>query len=281
MSPEDKLTDAAAKEVLLYRQAIYFGLDQMEKTGLITTDMMVAIMQKLKGTQVGIRKTTGTKLANPLTGAIIYTPPEGENLIRNKLQALETFINDDSYSELDPVIKMALIHYQFEAIHPFLDGNGRTGRILNVLYLINKKLLTLPVLYLSYFIIQNKEEYYRSLRKVTEEQEWISWVEYILNAVATTAKVTLKKIDEIQTLKKEMEPKMKKVLKGSFSKELADLLFSYPYMKIKILEENGIAKRQTASSYLQILAENGLLHSVKLGKEIFYINFRLMEILTN
>lgn len=280
ISPEDKLTDASAKEVLLYRQAIYYGLEQMEKTGLITTNIMVGIMQKLKSTQAGIRRGMGTKLANPISGEIIYTPPEGEELIRNKLFGLEKFINDDTYSSIDPIIKMALIHYQFEAIHPFSDGNGRTGRILNILYLINKKLLSLPVLYLSYFIIQNKTEYYLLLRKVTEEHDWQSWVKYVLNAVATTSRVTLEKIDEIQKLKKQLEVSMKAALKTSFTKELGDLLFSFPYLKIKILEENGIAKRQTASIYLQTLAENGILRSLKMGKEIYYINYQLMEILT-
>jgi Fic family protein len=280
ISPEDKLTDAAAKEVLLYRQAIYFGLEQMEKTGLITTNLLVGIMQKLKGTQAGIRKGIGTKLANPMTGKIVYTPPEGEELIREKLFALEKFINDDTLSSLDPIIKMALIHYQFEAIHPFADGNGRTGRILNVLYLINKTLLPLPVLYLSYFIIHHKNEYYGLLKGVTEQGEWLPWIKYVLKAAAETSSITLQKIDAIQQLKRDMEMPMKTALKTSFSKELMDLLFSYPYMKIKILEENGIAKRQTASIYLQSLAEHKLLRSIKMGKEVYYVNYQLMNILT-
>ncbi|MGB3079667.1 MAG: Fic/DOC family N-terminal domain-containing protein [Saprospiraceae bacterium] len=276
----DSISNHAAKEVLLYRQAIYWGLEEMQKKDLITTNLMVGIMRKIKNTTQGIRKNPGTKLANPTTGKIIYTPPEGEEIIRKKLATLEVFINDDEYSSLDPLIKMALIHYQFEAIHPFGDGNGRTGRILNVLFLINKKLIGLPVIYLSYYIIQNKPDYYRLLREVTEKQNWQEWVIFILKGVAETSQMTLQKINAILDLKKKSEDLLRQTLKSSYSREFSDLLFSYPYIKIKVLEQHGIAKRQTASVYLQKLAQVKLLIPLKMGKETYYINHQLMNILS-
>jgi len=259
---------------------MYWGLEEIEKKGVITTNILVGIMQKLKSSTEGIRKSLGTKLANPTNSKIVYTPPEGEELIRQKLAALEIFINDDKYSELDPLIKMALIHYQFEAIHPFSDGNGRTGRILNVLYLINKQLIGLPVLYLSYYIIQNKPDYYRLLREVTEEKNWTDWVIFIIKGVAETSDMTLQKIKAILELKRNSDSIIKEALKSSYSRELVDLLFSFPYIKVKVLEEHKIAKRQTASEYLKKIEAAGLLTSIKIGTETYYINHQLMNILS-
>jgi Fic family protein len=276
----DKIKNPAAKEVIQYREALYWGLEQMQKNGLITTNLLVGIMQKLRNTNDNIRKNIGTKLANPTTNAVIYTPPEGETIIRDKLAKLELFMNDDSYSDLDPLIKMALIHYQFEAIHPFSDGNGRTGRILNVLYLINKDLLRLPVLYLSRYIIQNKPDYYKLLREVTENGNWVEWVKFVLEGVGKTAAMTLKKINAILELKNKSQPLIKEALKSSFSKELVDLLYSYPYIKISVLEQNNIAKRQTAAEYLKKIESIGILSSIKIGKEVYYINNKLMKVLT-
>lgn len=276
----DKIKNPAAKEVIQYREALYWGLEQMQKNGLITTNLLVGIMQKLRDTNDNIRKNPGTKLANPTTDAVVYTPPEGETIIRDKLAKLETFINDDTYNDLDPLIKMALIHYQFEAIHPFSDGNGRTGRILNVLYLINKDLLGLPVLYLSRYIIQNKPDYYRLLREITEDGNWVEWVKYVLDGVGETAAITLKKINAILELKNQTQPLIKEALKSSFSKELVDLLYSYPYIKISVLEQNNIAKRQTAAEYLKKIESIGILRSAKIGKEVYYINDNLMKVLS-
>ncbi|RKD17217.1 hypothetical protein BCY91_03500 [Pelobium manganitolerans] len=276
----DTLKNAAAKEVIQYREAMYWGLEQMHKSGIISTNLLVGVMQRLRNTDENIRKTTGTKLANPSNNQVVYTPPEGEEVIREKLKALENFVNDNGLSDLDSLIKMALIHYQFEAIHPFSDGNGRTGRILNVLYLINQNLINLPVLYLSYYIIQNKSDYYRLLREVTELGNWKEWVLFIVKGVGETSALTLNKINAILELKSASEEKIKKALKASYSRELSDLLYSYPYIKIKILEENGIAKRQTASEYLKKLEKTGFLESVKIGKETYYINKGLMQILS-
>jgi Fic family protein len=277
----DRIKNPAAKEVLQYREAMYWGLEQMQKTGLITTNLLVGIMQKLRAAKDSIRKNTGTKLAKPTTNVVVYTPPEGESLLREKLAALEKFINDDELNNLDPLIKMALIHYQFEAIHPFSDGNGRTGRILNVLYLINKDLLGLPVLYLSRFIIQNKPDYYKLLKEVTEQNNWEGWVKFVLVGVGETAAMTLDKINAILGLKENTIPLIKTALKSSYFKELTDLLFSFPYIKIKILEEHGIAKRQTASTYLKKLSTAGLLRPVEVWKETYYVNHQLMKILTD
>ncbi|MBK8701518.1 MAG: Fic family protein [Saprospiraceae bacterium] len=274
------IKNSAAKEVIQYREAMYWGLGQMQKTGLITTNLLVGIMQKLRATNDDIRKNTGTKLANPITGSVVYTPPEGETNLREKMAALEKFINDDDLNNLDPLIKMALIHYQFEAIHPFSDGNGRTGRILNVLYLINKGLIGLPVLYLSYYIIQNKSDYYRLLREVTEKQSWVEWVGFIVKGVGETAELALQKITAILQLKADSDALLKQTLKSSYTRELTDLLYSYPYIKIKILVEYGIAKRQTAGDYLKKIEAAGLLTSLKIGKETYFINHQLMNILS-
>lgn len=275
----DSIRHSAAKEVIQYRQAMYWGLGKMREQGFITGNLLIGIMQQLRNAQSGLRTAPGTKLANPYTQEIVYTPPFGPDIIQNKLTNLEKFINIDDHSELDPLVKMALIHYQFEAIHPFSDGNGRTGRILNVLYLIQQKLIVLPILYLSYYIIQNKQEYYRLLKEVTEEGNWKQWVAFILRGVSETADMTLKKINRILETKLQVEHDMKSALGSSYTREINDLIFSYPYIKIRVLEQYRIARRQTASVYLQKLAQKGILTPAKIGKETYYINHRLMEIL--
>lgn len=277
----DKVKNQAAKEVLQYRQAMYFGLEELEKKGIITTNLLVGIMQRLRNSGEGIRRTPGTKLSNPTNGQIVYTPPEGAELIRQKLFALEQFINIADHNNLDPLIKMALIHYQFEAIHPFTDGNGRTGRILNILYLIQQQMIGLPVLYLSKYIIENKSDYYRLLREVTEENNWTEWVLYVVNGIAETSANTLEKIKRILSLKREAAVDLKSKMGTSFSLELNDLLFSYPYIKISVLEERGIAKRQTASRYLKEIEKGGWLTSIQVWKETYYINRKLIDILTS
>ncbi len=276
----DLVKNQAAREVLQYRQAMYWGLEQLDHSGLITTNLLVGIMQKIRWTTENIRKNPGTKLSNPYSGKVVYTPPEGEDMIRTKMAALERFINDPEVSSLDPLIKLALIHYQFEAIHPFSDGNGRTGRILNILYLVQQELLGLPVLYLSKYIIENKIDYYRLLREVTEEENWTEWVLYVLNGVAATAQTTLQKIRNILALKDAAEKEVKAVMGNVLAKELVELLFSYPYIKISVLEEYGIAKRQTASNYLKKIEQIGWLSGVKVWKEVYYINNRLIDILS-
>ncbi|WPO82774.1 Fic family protein [Chryseobacterium sp. JJR-5R] len=274
------IKNQSSKEVLQYREAMYWGKEQLKKNNLITTNLLIGVMQRLRNSSEGIRKNTGTKLANPANNIIIYTPPEGEQIIRDKLSKLELFINDESMSELDPLIKMALIHYQFEAIHPFSDGNGRTGRILNVLYLLQQELLGLPVLYLSRYIIENKSDYYRLLKEVTETGNWENWVSFVINGVASTSEMTLVKIKDILELKSKAYYSIRNEFKKGFSKELVDLLFSYPYIKISILEQYNIAKRQTASEYLKKIAELGWLHPIKIGRDIYYSNYKLIDVLS-
>lgn len=276
----DMVKNQSAKEVLQYREAMYWGMEQLANHNLITTNILVGIMQKIRFTNEDIRKNTGTKLSNPTSGNVVYTPPDGEHIIREKLKSLEHFINDAELSNLDPLIKMALIHYQFEAIHPFSDGNGRTGRILNILYLLQQNLMGLPILYLSKYIIENKTDYYKLLKQVTENNNWIEWVLYVVNGVAETAQSTLAKIKQILQLKDEAEVEIKKALNNAYTRELNDLLFSYPYIKISILEKNNIAKRQTAAQYLKKVEQTGWLKAVKYGRDVYYINQKLINILS-
>ena len=264
------------KEVLRYREAMRLSWQLLQQTGLLTSNTLIRIMQQLKDTQEGVRRLPGTALLNAKTGAVIYTPPAGEAVIRDKLQALEVFLHDES--ELDPLVRMALVHYQFEAIHPFADGNGRTGRILNVLYLVQQDLLTLPVLYLSGYILQHKDDYYRCLRQVTEEGRWEEWIVYMLQAVESTAHDTLARVTALQHLRQHTYDQVKAHLKTAPARELSDLMVSYPYLKIRTLASIDITRRQTAADYLRTLAEHGMLRAVKVGRDLYYINDALVDL---
>jgi Fic family protein len=267
----------ATKEVIRYREAVYTGLSELNTAPVFTGRLALKIMQRIKNTTAGYRTLSGTRLANPSSNKIVYTPPDPE-VIADKIKDWEKFINNND--TLDPLVIMGLMHYQFEAIHPFADGNGRTGRILNVLYLVHAGLLTLPVLYHSTYIIQHKETYYKKLRMVTEEDQWEEWILFMLEAVRDTAKNTLQLIKGIVKLKEETLEKVKAVSQKLPAHELNELIFSYPYVKIKTLIDKNIAKRQTASGYLQQLEELKILHSLKEGREIYYINHQLMKLLT-
>jgi Fic family protein len=270
-----------SKEVLHYNQALWEGAQALIKRPVFSTNLFVDIANCIKETDSVLRQHPGTRIINPDTQRIIYTPPEGEALIRDLLKNLEDFANNSDES-LDPLVKMAVIHYQFEAIHPFYDGNGRAGRILLILYLLLEKLLDQPVLFLSRYIIENKNLYYRHLREVTEESSWEPWLLYMLKAVEVTAEKTSRKIESIAGLLEAMlEEGRTKLPKRSFSKELVELLFVRPYCKIRFLEEAGIAKRVSASRYLKDLEKIGLLHSVKAGKEMLFINHRLLKLLSD
>lgn len=278
-SAADKNFDLQTKEVLRYRQALWAGYNQLKDRPL-STNLFIDIVQTIKRNEAGIRKTLGTVIANPNTNKIIYTPPEGENLIRDLLKNLEWFIHSDD-DDLDPLVKMAVIHYQFEAIHPFNDGNGRTGRIINILYLVLEELLTLPVLYLSGYIISRKGDYYRLLRKVTEEADWESWILFMLEAIENTARETTSKIEGIIALLEETIDEAKARLPDRvYSKELIELLFEQPYCKIKFLVDKGIAQRQTAGDYLNELENIGILESKKSGREKLYLNTALYNLLS-
>lgn len=267
----------ATKEVISYREAVYAGLEELKTTPVFTGRLALKIMQRIKNTTAGFRTLPGTKLANPNSQKIVYTPPDPSE-IAGKIKDWEKFINHNQ--ELDPLVVMALMHYQFEAIHPFADGNGRTGRILNVLYLVHAKLLTLPVLYHSSYIIQRKDDYYKRLRLVTEEDQWEQWILFMLEAVRETAYDTLQLIKSIVKLKEETLEKVKEVSQKLPAYELNELIFSFPYVKIKTLIDKKIGKRQTASGYLQQLEEMKVLKSIKEGREVYYVNYRLMKLLT-
>jgi Fic family protein len=277
---EENTDNHAAKEVLSYKEALYAGLNKMKtQKGLLLTNTLIEIVQTIKQNKSGIRNAPGTALKSAITGEVIYTPPCCEEVLREKLTALEQFINDAELSTLDPLVKMALIHYQFEAIHPFADGNGRTGRILNALYLVQQELLSQPVLYLSAYIVKYKPEYYQLLRGVTEKENWHDWVMYLLTALIETSQLTTQKIKAMLALKKDYEQQMKEVLGSSYTHDLLQLMFMLPYLKIELLEKKKLAHRQTASVWLKKLTEAAMLKPKKMGRTTYYVNFRLMGLL--
>lgn len=212
-----------------------------------------------------------------MTGEIIYTPPVGEAVIREKLANLEQFLH--YHDEIDPLIKMSIAHYQFEAIHPFTDGNGRTGRILNMLYLMHEKLLNLPILYLSRYIIKTKEDYYRLLLGTTQHQDWISWIMYILTGIIQTCEWTIHKIEAIRTLHQDTSDYVKVTAPTVYSRELIDAIFEQPYIRIGTVVNKQIAKRQTASNYLAKLVELGVLQQVEAGREKLFLHQHLIDLL--
>ncbi len=271
-NPENQAT----KEVLYYKEALWKGLESLNTRPFITTNLCVEIVQSIKRNTAGIRVTPGTTLTNS-NGEVIYTPPSGENVIRDKLSNLEKFVNQ--YDKLDPLIKMAIMHYQFEAIHPFADGNGRTGRILLLLFLKMEKLLDIPAIYLSGYIIKNKTEYYKRLRGVTENNDWESFVLYMLEMVETTSIQGLKRLERIISLMDETTQKIKTEIPKVYSKDLIEVIFRLPYTKRQFLIDAGLGTLKTVGNYLIELEEKGFLKSEKVGKEKLYLNYKLMEIL--
>jgi Fic family protein len=275
---DKKYENSAIKEVLSYKDALWLGIKSLEKQPFITTNLCIQIVQCIKQNSEGIRVTPGTTLTNSF-GEVIYTPPFGENIIREKLANLEKFINQDK--TLDPLIKMALMHYQFEAIHPFADGNGRTGRILLLLYLKMERLLDIPAIYLSEYIIKNKMEYYQKLRNVTEKEDWESYILYMLDMIEITAKKGIIRLEKVISLMERMAEEIKTELPKVYSKDLIELIFKLPYTKRQFLIDTGLGTPKTVGNYLISLEEKGYLISVKLGKEKLYLNHKLMEILEN
>lgn len=270
--------DSETKEVLNYRSATWKGFSLVSESGLITTRTITSIQEELEGNNAGIRRLPGTALLNESTGTVVYTPPDNERPIRDLLSNLEEYINTEH--DTDCLIKMAVIHYQFESIHPFYDGNGRTGRILNVLYLVKEHLLASPILYLSRYIIRNKPAYYDLLQRIRTANAWEEWILFMLTAVEETARLTLETIQQIvELMEATAEQARAQLPKSSYSRELIDLLFAQPYVKIGHLVENRIAERRTASKYLKQLEQIGVLESYKAWKETIYINTRLMELL--
>ncbi len=267
----------ATKEALRYSRALFEGFQAIKRKPL-STSTAEQVCTTIKGVEMSVRRTPGTTLVNDRTGATIYTPPEGEAPLRDLLANWERYLHNEA--ELDPLIRMAVGHYQFEAIHPFSDGNGRTGRVLNSLFLIQEGLLTLPILYLSRYIINNKADYYRLLLQVTREQDWESWLLYILKGVEQTASWTTGKIAAIRALSDQTAAHVRARLPKVYSHELVSLLFELPYCRIGSLTERGIAKRQTASVYLKQLVDIGVLQEREAGKEKLFIHPKLMQLLT-
>lgn len=269
----DGKSDPHTKEVLRYRQALFHGFQAL-KARPLTTNLFVEIVRLIKQTELDVRVIPGTALKDDV-GDVVYTPPVGEAVIRDKLGNLEQFIHADD--GIDPLVKMAVIHYQFEAIHPFPDGNGRTGRIVNLLYLVEKGLLDIPVLFLSRYIIAHRAAYYEGLRRVTESQDWENWILFMLRAVESTAQQTYDQVQRVRDLMESVRQRVQTEAQGIYSKDLIEVIFRHPYTKIQFLVDAGIAKRQTASGYLRRLAKMGILHEQKRGREKYYINDALFK----
>ena len=267
------------KEVLNYRSGLWYGYNLIKEKGFISINVIIDLHEKIMNSKAGIRKIPGTTLKNLRTGETVYTPPSGEDIILQKLNNLETYINTD-HDEMDALIKMAIIHYQFESIHPFYDGNGRAGRILNILYLVMKGLLDIPILYLSSYIIKRKSDYYKLLSKVRcDDSYWEKWILFLLDGVEQTATQTSLLIKEIKKLLDETIEKIKSERPSIYSKELVETLFEQPYCKVSFLVDKGLYERRTAMKKLNQLEEIGILRSIKRGKQKLFLNTRLFELL--
>tara|TARA_R110000796_G_scaffold252557_1_gene387677 strand:+ start:67321 stop:68403 length:1083 start_codon:yes stop_codon:yes gene_type:complete len=275
---DKKFDNPATKEVISYKEAIWLGFKRLEKQPFITTNLCLELVQCIKQNSAGIRTTPGTTLSNA-KGDIIYTPPTGEQVIRDKMANLEIFINENR--SIDPLIKMAISHYQFEAIHPFSDGNGRTGRILLLLQLKLEQLLDIPALFLSDYIIKHKDKYYQGLRAVTEKNDWSFFVLYMLDMVEETAISGLNRLESIIQLMDRTSQEIKEKLPKVYSKDLVEVIFKLPYTKRQNLIDIDLGTPKTVGNYLIALEEKGFLKSVRVGKEKLYLNQRLMDILEN
>lgn len=272
----DDAGDPVAREAMRYRTALRQGFDSLKDRPL-TTRTATDICRTLTGIGLDIRRTPGTALKNTFTNETIYTPPEGDLRIRDLLSNWERFLNEPS--DIDPLVRMAILHYQFEAIHPFPNGNGRTGRILNVLGLVQDGVLDLPTLYLSRHILRTKAEYYRLLNRVTTHQEWEPWILYVLTGVQATASWTNQKIRAIRKLMDEATDQIRTGAPKIYTHELIGLIFAQPYCRISNLVDGGIAKRQTASTYLKQLVDLGVLEEVQFGRDKLFLNWKYVDLL--
>jgi len=271
----------SVKEILRYKKALFIGLDTItgDNARPLTANTAIEVCASLTGVKGGVRKVSGTNLKNARTGEVIYTPPVGEGVINHKLANWDKYLHNN---DVDPLIAMAVLHYQFEAIHPFLDGNGRTGRIMNILFLVEKDLLSKPVLYLSKFILENKDEYYAKLRAVTQDGDWEAWVSFMLDAVKVTSQWTIEKVNAVVSLQADTVAYVKKVMPQEYSHELIDALFQNPYIRVKnVLESNIVKSRQTGMKYLRALVEAGVLKEMAHGKEVLFIHERLLFLMTH
>ncbi|MEP6753864.1 MAG: Fic/DOC family N-terminal domain-containing protein [Chthonomonadales bacterium] len=270
---KDESSDPNTREVLRYGDALWAGFNDLQQGGAIRPSLLVSLAKKIKGSPIDIRSTVGCQITNDTTREVIYTPPVGRDLILNKMNGLCEFLADPNGA--DPLIKMVVAHRQFEAIHPFPDGNGRTGRVLNILYLIQAGLLERPVLYLSWYIVRNKAEYYQRLRAVTENDDWENWIIYMLQAVETTAAMTRDMLLRVREFMDNSALIAKSDMRKGYSRELVDLVFSQPYTRISLVAEHLGIGRNAASEYLRELERLDLLQGLKIGRERLYYNFHL------
>ena len=274
----DRSRNLAAKEVHRYAAALKSGFEQMRGDRLITVNRIVDYHKTLMNNEAGIRKLPGTVIKNSATGEIVFTPPQNPDEIQLLLTDLERFVNDDSECAVDPLIAMAIVHHQFESIHPFYDGNGRAGRILNSLYLVARELLDQPVLYLSAYIIDTKADYYRLLQSTRETDDWEPWLLYMIRGVEETSRATTGLIESIRNLMNNYEERIKKDLPKIYSHELLNNLFRHPYTKIEAVQDDLGVSRLTASKYLAALSEKGFVEKHRFGKYNYYINQPLVRI---
>ncbi len=279
---EGQIKNAAAKEVLLYREAMSVGFALARKKKIISLNDIIAIQQTLEHNSAGFRKVPGTILKSS-KGEVVYTPPQEYDEIVRLMSNLEQYINDNDIHNVDPLIKLAIIHHQFESIHPFYDGNGRTGRILIILYLIISDLLDLPILYLSRYITHNKSDYYRLIQEIRDKnednnKEWENWILFMLKGVEETAIQTIELIKQISKLMAEYKGILKPIFGKQYKHELINNLFYHPYTKIEFLQKDMMVQRKTATKYLDMIVEAGLLDKVKMGRSNYYINAKLMDL---
>ncbi len=272
-------SNPAAKEVQDYSFALRTAFSTVRQTKLIRLGDILRAQEAIEKNNAGLRKVPGTDLRNARTGEVVYTPPQDAHEIESLMDNLVQYINDDALCDADPLVKMAIIHHQFESIHPFYDGNGRTGRIINILYLLAQGLLDLPVLYLSRYIIQNKQAYYQQLQRVRQSEDWEPWLLHILDAISQTAKNTIELIRDIKTMMQSVKHRIRDRLPKIYRQELLNNLFSHPYTKIDFVMEDLAVSRITATRYLELLVENDFLKKEKAGRANYYINQPLCALL--
>lgn len=279
---EGQISNAAAKEVLLYREAMSVGFERARKNKTLTLNDIKAIQQSLENNNAGFRKVSGTVLKSS-KGDVVYTPPQEYQEVENLMSNLEQYINEPGIHDVDPLIKLAIILHQFESIHPFYDGNGRTGRILIILYLIINELLVLPILYLSRYITHNKGEYYRLIQLIRDKgdnnfEEWEQWILFMLKGIEETAVQTIELVKQISVLMAEYKNTLRPLFGGRYKHELINNLFFHPYTKIEYMQKDMMVQRKTATKYLDMIVDTGLLQKVRFGRSNYYINTKLMDL---
>ena len=286
VSDNIRIINPATKEVLRYREAIFEGFEMVRKNKILSNNVIKKVQEKVKQNNAGFLVSPSKALVNQSDGRVIYTPPQDIDEVNEKMKNLEAFINVPELSNLDPLIKMAIIHHQFESIHPFGDGNGRTGRIVNILYLVVTDLLDLPILYLSRYITHHKGEYYHLIQAIRDKntdnaKEWEEWILFILKGVEETAGNTIELVKGISQLMAEYKNVLRPIFDKAYKHELINNLFFHPYTKIEYMQHDMMVQRKTAAKYLDRIVETGLLEKVKKGRENYYINVKLCNLFLN